>query len=145
MKMFSGFLENEINGINLNNTKDIKQNNNNLEFNKKVLFMNLENNNKNENSALINDKLLSNKRNNSSKALLKINRKLIGINNETENNNLISYLQEEIRPIKNNKNKDKISYNNNINYNFDFLNNLKLNITDANINIKPNILMNNNN
>ena len=143
MKMFSGFLENEINGINLNNANNFKQNNNNFEFNKKILFMNLENNNKNENSILIKDKIFENKRNNSSKALFKINRKLIEINNETENNIPKSYLQNEITPIKNNKNKEKIS-SNNYNNNFDFLNNSKLNITDANISIKPNLIMNNN-
>ena len=141
MKMFSGFLDNEINDNNLNNDNNIKQNNINLDFNKKALFMNLENNNKTEKSILINDKTFGNKRNNSSKALLKVNKNLIGINNETENNIPKSYLQNEITPIKINKNKEKIISNN---YNFDFLNNSKLNITDTNINIKPNIIMNNN-
>ena len=138
LKMFSGFLENEVNRINAIKDYDLKNNNKNSELNKKPPPSDIEKNTKKENSILING------RNNSSKTLIKINRRLNDINNEYENTSS-KYYFNEITPIKNYKNKEKEKENlSSVNYNFDFLNNSRLNITDANINVKPNIIMNNN-
>ena len=147
IKMFSGFLDNKINGINPNTDNNFKNNNGNLEIKKKLSFFEYDKNNKNNNIIANNtDKQPLNKKNNSSKNLTKINKKLNDINNENNNNNNnifnSKYFNKDISPIKNNKNKQNIS---NSIFNFDYINNSKLNITDGNITINPNIRNNNTN
>ena len=139
MKMFSEFFGNDINEINSNKESNINKGNTDSEINNKKLLFGLKNNT-NENSILLNGKQFENKRNNSSKALIKINRKNNRINNELENSSS-KFFHNDKTSIKSDKNKENIS---SINYNFDFMNNSKLNITDTNINVKPNIIMNNN-
>ena len=120
LKIVSGFLESS-NNSNSNKDKenDFKKNS---DINKKSLFIN----NLNDNNILKRDKLLENKRNNSSKNL--------------KSNNFLNIINKDNTPIKNN-NKERIS---NINFNFDYFNNSKLNITDSNINANNKIIMNNN-
>ena len=139
IKMFSGFLENDITDKKENNKKNEKKSNNYKEDNNKSNLIDIEKKNVKDNSILIFNQKIENKRNNSSKHLFKINKKLNNLFNEPENNNNNLFYQKEITPIKNNKSKEII-------FKFDYNNNSKLNITDTNININRNyrnIVMNN--
>ena len=149
-KIFSGFLINEGNG------KKVKKDEEN---NKQSLLNDLEKNNKDiytdkdkdkDNSFLIFNQQLENKRNNSSKHLFKVNKKLNNLfkNNESDinpNNNF--FHTKDITPIKNNKSKDNIQKSNFFNFEYEN-NNSKLNKTDANISLNylnhHNMGMNNN-
>ena len=142
-KMFNGFLEDESNE-NKDNNND--KNNINLESNKNSLFIGLDNNNKNENSILLFEPKLENKRTYSSSNIVKVDKNNSDINNKSENSNIFNfkYLQNE-KEINNANNNKEITSN----FNFDYLNNSKLNTTDANISINKNsnyrnIIMNNN-
>ena len=143
-KLFSGFVNNN------NNNK----NNNNGYLTKKSTFIDLfEEDNKNEDKENKSDNFdtLFNfgsniKRNHSSKNLIKINK---FVNNENEVDNF--FKTKKIKKEKNQIKYKEISFNK---YNKEFLDNSKLNKTDANINLNntntnknsdfTNIIMNNN-